>query len=164
MPTETQAPYSVEPAKAEFTRSKDNLVKNYAATPDDKINWSPSPTARSITELVAHAAMSIGGMQSWLAGEPFPFESMAALDAYCREEEKKYTTRESVLSLLDENTTKFMAFLDSLTQERLGSTFETHMGSFPMLTAIGFCSDHLRSHTAQIEYVQTIYGDREMHF
>lgn len=163
MQTLTETTYSVEEAKAEFTRAKDRLAKGLTSTPDDKINWSPSSTARTPTELVAHGAMSIEGMQRWLAGEPFPFESMAALDAFCRTEEKKFTTREQALSLLEENTEKFLAFLDSLSQDTLGSTFETPMGSFPMMSALTFPADHLRCHAAQLEYVQTIYGDREMH-
>lgn len=163
METLTKSQLSVDEAKAEFTRSTDRLKKAYAATPDDKINWSPSATSRTATELVAHSAMSITGLQGWLAGQPFPFESMAALDEYCRKEEKNFTTREAVTGLLDENSAKFVTFLDSLSQETLGSMFATQMGTFPMMTAITFPADHSRSHAAQIDYLQTIYGDREMH-
>ncbi|MHB8635781.1 MAG: DinB family protein [Fimbriimonadaceae bacterium] len=164
METLTHAKLSVDAAKAEFTRSMERLIKAYASTPDDKINWSPSATSRTPTELVAHGGMSISGMQGWLAGQPFPFESMTALDDYCRTEEKKFTTRASALAPLEENGAKFLTFLDSLSQETLASTFETQMGAFPMMSAITFPADHLRSHAAQLDYIQTIYGDREMHF
>lgn len=163
METLTQTKLSVDEAKAEFTRATDRLKKAYAATPDDKINWSPSPTARTATEIAAHSAMSIKGMQGWFAGEPFPFESTKALDDYCRAEESKFKTREQVLSLLEENSANFHAFLDSLSQEKLASTFDTQMGSFPMTSAITFPADHIRSHAAQIDYIQTIHGDREMY-
>ena len=162
METLTQT-YSVSDAKAEFNRALDRVAKVYASTPDDKINWSPSATARTATEEVAHCGMSIAGMQGWLAGQPFPFESMAALDEFCRTEEKKFTTREQVNNLMAENAAKFQEFLDGLSQEQLGSMFDTQMGSFPMMAAITFPADHLRAHAAQIDYIQTIYGDREMH-
>jgi hypothetical protein len=160
----TQTTYSVDAAKAEYTRAKDRLAAVLAATPDDRVSWSPAASARTPLEVVAHGAMSVKGMQGWLSGEPFPFESMAALDAYSRNEEKKYPTREAALKLLEDNSTGFLAFLDSLPQEKLGSMFETQMGTFPMMSAITFPADHLRGHTAQIDYIQTVYGDREMHF
>ncbi|HLK13706.1 MAG TPA: DinB family protein [Fimbriimonadaceae bacterium] len=163
MSTATQEALSVDEAKAEFGRAVDRLKKVYETTPDDKINWSPAGTARTPTEVAAHCAMSIKGMQGWLAGEPFPFESMKALDDYCRTEERNFTTRAQVLGLLDTNTTNFLAWLDSLSHDKLASMFDTPMGSFPMMSAITFPADHLRSHAAQIDYIQTIYGDREMH-
>jgi len=138
METLTQTKLSVDEAKAEFGRAKDRLATIYAATPDDKINWSPSPTSRTPTEVVAHGAMSISGLQGWIGGKPFPFESMAALDEWSRNEEKKFRTRESVLKLLEDNATGYQAFLDSLSQETLGSMFETQMGTFPMMNAITF--------------------------
>jgi hypothetical protein len=164
MPTMTETTLSVEPLKAEYGRAKQRLLTVLAATPDEKINWSPSDSARTPLAVAAHCGLSIKGMQGWLAGEPFPFESMKALDDFSRNEEKKYTTRESAINLIEENSTKFEAFLDGLSQEKLASTFETQMGNFPMMAALTFPADHLRAHTCQIEYIQTIYGDREMYF
>ncbi len=163
MSTATETKLSVEGAKAEFNRAKDRVNKCLESTPDDKINWSPSATARTPIEAAAHSAMSISGMQGWLAGQPFPFESMAALDEYCRNEEKNFKTREQVNELMEKNSQAFLEFLDGLNEEKLASTFETQMGNFPMMVAITFPADHLRGHAAQMEYIQTVYGDREMH-
>jgi hypothetical protein len=154
---------AVEEAKAEFLRAKDRLTKSLDSTPDDKINWSPSATCRTPIELVAHSALSIQGMQSWLDGQPFPFSSMEELDDFSRKKEMEFTTREQVKQLLDQNTNSFLAWLDSLSPEKVASTFESPMGAFPMAAAITFPADHLRAHAAQLEYLQTIYGDRTMH-
>ncbi len=154
---------TVEAAKAEFVRAKDRISKALESTPDDKINWSPSPTARTPIHQVAHAAMSIQGMQGWLDGQPFPFKDMAELDAFSRAEEAKYTTREQVTALLDEHSNAYIVWLDNLTPEKIGSTLDTAFGSFPMTHAITFVADHLRAHASQIDYIQTIYGDRDWH-
>jgi hypothetical protein len=154
---------TVEAAKAEFLRAKGRLAKALETTPDDKINWSPSPTSRTPIHQVAHAAMSISGMQDWLSGKPFPFDDINALDSYSRTEEAKFNTREQVLGMLDENSNGYIAWLDSLSPEQVGSMFESAMGSFPMAVAITFPADHLRSHASQIDYIQTIYGDRDWH-
>ena len=154
---------TVEAAKAEFTRAKGRVAKALATTPEDKTNWSPSATSRSPLDEVAHCAMSIKGMQGWLAGEPFPFDSMAELDAFSRAKEKEFTSREQALALLEENSNGYLAWLDGLTDKQIAATFDTPMGSFPMSMAITFCADHLRSHAAQMDYIQTIYGDHDMH-
>ncbi len=150
----------IEDAKSEFLRAKGRLVKVLAATPDDRINWSPSETSRTPVQLVGHSASSIPGIQGWLAGGPFPFADMAQMDAVLREEEKSFTTRDHVSTLLEDGSTGYIAWLDSLTPEQVAADKETMMGTFPMAQAITWVADHIRSHVAQIEYVQTIYGDR----
>lgn len=154
---------TVEAAKAEFTRAKDRVAKALDTTPDDRINWSPSPTARTPLHQVAHAAMSIKGMQDWLAGKPFPFESVADLDSYSRDKEKDFTSREQAIALLEENGAGYLAWLDTLTPEQVSGPFESPMGTFPMASAITFCADHLRAHASQIDYIQTVYGDHDWH-
>jgi|GEM_PF-1903920 len=152
-----------EAIKAEFNRAKGRVIAVLAATPDDKVNWSPSPDSRTPLEIACHVAMSIDGMQGWLDGKPFPFTSMKELDDYSRAEEKKYPTREAVLELLEKNSASYLAFVDAMPDERVASIFESMMGNFPMAVALTFPADHTRGHTCQMEYVQTIYGDRDMH-
>lgn len=154
---------TVQEAKAEFGRAKDRIAKTLATTPDDKINWSPSPTCRTPIHQVAHAAMSIKGMQDWFSGTPFPFADVNEMDSFLRSKEKEFTTREQVNELLDQNTQGYYDWLDSLTPEALDSTLETGFGSFPMRTAITWPADHTRGHAAQMEYIQTIYGDHDWH-
>src|SRR5437016_1708881 len=92
---------TVEAAKAEFVRAKDRLAKALTTTPDDRVNWSPSPTCRTPIHQVAHSALSIVGMQDWLAGRPFPFADMKELDTFSRTKEKEFTSREQALGLLE---------------------------------------------------------------
>ena len=157
------AKQTINEAKAEFTRAKDRLVKDLKTTPDDKINWSPSPTARTPIECVAHAAMSIEGMQGMFTGKPFPFSGVDELDQFSRQKESEFKTREKAIGLLEENSKGYLDWLDTLTPEQLQSTLDLPFGSFPYAAAITFAADHLRCHAGQIEYIQTIYGDRDWH-
>jgi hypothetical protein len=150
-------------AKAEFNRAKDRLVRNLETTPDDKINWSPSATARTPLQIVAHSALSISGMQGMLDGKPFPWESITEADKEWRKMEKEYKTRKEVLDLLEKNAVAYNQWLDEVTPEKLDSTFTVAFGSFPMTDAITFIADHLRNHCAQIDYIQTVYGDLDWH-
>ena len=62
----------ISQAKAELIRAKDRMTRALATTPDDKINWSPSPTARTPIQEVAHSVMAVSGIQGMLTGKPFP--------------------------------------------------------------------------------------------
>src|SRR5438105_11988641 len=118
------AKQTINEAKAEFTRAKDRLVKDLKTTPDDKINWSPSPTSRTPIECMAHAAMAVEGIQGMLNGKPFPFSGVDELDQFSRQEEAKFKTRQQVLSMLEEKSNAYLDWLDSVTPEQFNSTLE----------------------------------------
>ncbi len=149
----------VSQTKSQFIRVKDRMVLLLAKTPDDRINWSPSATSRTPLQQVAHSAMAISGIHGMLLGRPFPFENIADMDTSLRADEKKLTTRDDVLSLLEKNGNEYLAWLDTLTAEQLAGTIQSPFGPMPMAGALGFATDHTRGHTAQIEYIQTVYGD-----
>jgi len=153
----------ISEAKAEFIRAKERMARALATTPDDRINWSPASSARTPIQLVAHSAMAVSGIQGMLVGKPFPFANIAEADTNFRVAEKEFTSREQVLGLLEQNSAEYLTWLDTLTSEQLVSTLQTSFGSFPMAAAITFPADHLRNHAAQIDYIQTLYGDRDWH-
>jgi hypothetical protein len=88
---------------------------------------------------------------------------MTELDEFSRGKEKEVASAEAALDLLNANSDKYVSWMESLSDEFLEGTFNSPMGGFPMKDAITFLADHLRSHASQLEYIQTIIGDREMH-
>ncbi len=153
----------VSQAKGEFTRAQNRIAASLKAVPADKLNWAPSDSARTSLQIAAHAAMGTQGMQGIIEGKPFPFASMAEMDVASRIAEKQFTTIEAVLGLLDQTSSAYIAFLDSLTAEQLASTVNFPFGPIPLAAAITFPADHLRGHAAQLDYVQTIWGDLVWH-
>ena len=155
---------TISQAKAEFIRAKEQMAHALATTPDDKLNWTPSATARTPIQQVAHAANGISGIQRMLVGKQFPFTSLSEFDAAMRADEKEYTGRDQVLSLLEQNSADYLAWLDMLTVEQLAATVQLPFGpSAPTAVAITFAAYHLRHHVAQMDYIQTIYGDHDWH-
>lgn len=155
----------VSQTKAEYQRSRERLVKLLGVTPADKLNWSPSPQARTPIQLAAHSAMAVDGILQMLTGEGSGEGIVAEIDSYLRKEEQQYTTVEQVTAVLDKNSTAYLAFLDTLTPAQLSSTVSGFFGStFPMSEAITFPAHHMRGHIAQLEYVQTIYGDHDWYY
>ena len=153
----------VESAKGEYTRAHERIKKALNTTAEDKLNWSPSSTCRTPIQQVAHAALSVNGIQGMFQGKPFPFSDVVEADRKFREMEKEYGTKQQVLDLLDKNGKEYLAFLDTLTPDQVRSNVSMGFGEFPMASAITFPADHLRAHAAQIDYMQTIYGDMDWH-
>lgn len=152
----------IDEAKAEFLRAKDRLVDDLTSTPDDKIGWAPSQTARTPIQLVAHASMGTMAISGMLMGKPFPYGSMQEMDTASRVAEKEFTSREQVLGFLEKSSSDYVEWLSGLTPEQVAGNVTLPFGDVPMATAITFAADHLRCHAAQLEYFQTIYGDYNM--
>jgi hypothetical protein len=150
-------------AKAEFTRAKERIARALATTPEDRINWSPASSARTPLQQVAHSAMATTGIRDMILGEPFPYADIAEADAAWRAAEKEFNCREQALGLLEQSSAEYLAWLDTLTADQLASTLQLPFGTFPMAAAITFAADHLRNHAAQIDYIQTLYGDQDWH-
>lgn len=163
---------TISQAKAEFSRAKERLAGALATTADDQIHWSSSPTARTPIQQVGHAAQTTPILIGLLTGKPLPFAGLAEADAMrdlekgftdMRDLEKGFTSRRQVLDLLDQTSAEYLAWLDTLTPEQIGSTISMPFGPMPMAAGITLAADHLRSHAAQIDYTQTIYGDLDWH-
>jgi hypothetical protein len=156
---------AIQSTKAEFLQAKAGLLHAVSTTPDDRLNWSPSPSSRSVLHQVVHAAQSIYNIHGFLDGRPFPVPTPEETDRICREYESGFTRREEALSLFERNSDAFVAFLEALEPDRLSVLVTTPfgMGDFPTEVAIKFPAMHTRLHHAQIDYIQTIYGDRDWH-
>lgn len=154
---------TVTRAKAEFIRAKERIIHALETTPDDKINWSPLSTARTPCQLMAHAAMGTVLVQGMLEAKPFPYGSAAEYDAGSRKAEKEFATRAQALGLLEQTSAEYLAWLDTLTPAQFASTVDTFFGPFEVAVAITYPADHLRNHAAQMDYLQTAWGDTDWH-
>jgi len=156
---------AAEQARSAFMEAKDGLVQALATTPDDRVDWSPSATARSPLRVAGHAAIALGSMLGNLKGDTFAIPNSEGAERFFRESDARFKSREEVLDLLDANSQAYLSWLDELTEERLNSPMELPfgMGTIPVSLGITFMALHLQWHTAQINYIQTIYGDHDWH-
>lgn len=154
----------VEDARANFAQAKAQLEKAFAGVPDDRLNWSPSETSRTPVEIVAHAADALFHIAEMIDGRLFYQGPSADADVRFRAWEKDFKRREDALTLLEKNSAVLLDVLDRLTPERLESEMATlpfGLGQAPVALVLGAPADHTRWHVAQLEYIQTIYGDRD---
>ena len=146
-----------------YTQASVRLEKNLASTSEDRLHWSPSATARSPLAIAVHCGLAVKGMTKSLKGveEPSPEMSPADMDNWLREQEKAVTTRDQALALLHEANDEHISWLRTITPDVLSGTTNLGFGPMPTKLVIHIVAGHLHDHAAQIEYIQTIYGDRE---
>src|SRR5258706_2858285 len=155
----------ISQAKADFVRAKDQLSRAFANTPDDRVNWAPTPTARTPVQIVVHCAQALKNINDFLDGRQFAFTNTAEADKYFREQERPFTTREQAVSLLEKNSSEYLAWLDALTPDRLNTLIQLPFGpgAAPLAVGLSFPPTHTNGHVGQIDYIQTIYGDYDWH-
>lgn len=155
----------LDQAKDALLRTTGRMLVLVAETPDDKLFWKPSPSARSIGEIVAHSAHALANITSQLQGTPFPVPTSAQANAGFLEHDAAFSDRASLLSYFEEKRDGYIECLESFGEGDLDrlATLPFGLGEIPLRFFIGAGADHTSGHVAQIEYVQTIYGDHNWH-
>jgi len=154
----------IEAAKKNFEQTSSNLLKNLAAIPDEKVGWSPSPSSRTPLEIAFHCAGTVAAIQGSMDGEnTIPKVTTEQFDKHFREQESKHLTRDEVVKMINENSAAYVAWLSELSEEKFAGTWSSPFGEIPIAVAITIPADHMSKHVSQIEYIQTIYGDRVWH-
>ena len=156
---------TIESAKVEFATAKAGLLRALETTPDERLNWSPSSTARTPLAVFVHAADSVRHIHAMLDGRTYAVPTTAEAERDFRERERAFRKRDEGLVLFERNCEAYLELLDTLTHERLESKVRMPfgLGEAPMEIALFAAPKHTDWHTAQINYIQTVYGDHNWH-
>jgi DinB superfamily len=138
------------------------LERTARAVPEDKLNWKPLDNGRTVLELLGDAAQAPALCTGMLRGDlqfgPELFRQMA--------EERAAWTRADALEYLNESTRQLIAEIRNLPDEKLDEPLTLPMGggmTMPWGAWILMAYRSLMARTAQINYIQTLYGDFESH-
>ena len=149
---------------ATIRNAHDGLVRTVQAVPDDKMNWKPLDNGRPVLDLLGDVAQ-VTGMIAELArtrGEVKPsYEKFAALKT-----ERADWTREAARTTLEENAQKLYAAIDELSEAELAQDVTMEIGggmTMPLAAWIMMANRTFISRFAQINYIQTLYGDFDSH-
>lgn len=132
------------------------FLATYSKVPADKLNWSPTPEAKSAFQIAAHVAASheffVMGLQGQSPAEDFP-----GVMKWIDEKAEGYKTQEEVLASINASQARLEQLYDEVGEEILRSRpedlFYLHLGF-----------RHTDSHAAQIDYLQTCWGDYGFYF
>ncbi len=155
----------VASCKQNAVRGMERFLRTFSFVPDDKLTWSPSPTAKTPLRIAAHTALMAGNFAQILRNGKFPDMEMTQLFAALNAAEEGITTREAVIELFKKNTDDVLASLDALTPEQIASTLQTPFGfAAPMAMFMSAPGNHAQNHASQVDYLQTCWGDQDPHF
>lgn len=144
----------------------EEFLTTFSFVPDEKLTWTPTPTAKSAIRIAAHTALYAGRFARMIETRKLPFTgSLAEWKAQKVAEEVALTDRADIESIFRQGTEAVLAALDSLTPEAITTPLDFGVGySPPMTSLMNMPGTHALSHAAQIDYLQTCWNDQEVHF
>ena len=143
---------------------RDQLVRTVEATPDDKMQWKPLDNGRTALDLLCDAAQTAAMTHKMLQskGDFKPsrevFQTMKA--------ESAGWSREHAMQQLQDNTAQLLETLRNVPDEVLEQPLHLPMGGGMTMPLGGWVMMTYRtfvSRMAQINYIQTLYGDFDSH-
>lgn len=140
------------------------FLRNFSHVPDERLSWTPTPTAKSALRIAAHTALYAGRFAAMIRDRRLPApENLEEWLAERAAEEIAITSREEVERVFREGTAEVLAALDSLSDEEQGMSLESGHGSFPMRRLMELPGWHATLHTGQIDFLQTCWGDQQVY-
>src|SRR5271165_4788 len=133
------------------------FLRNFSFVPDDKLTWTPTPTAKSAIRIAAHTALYAGRFARMIRDRKLPgSDNLAERMAQRNAEEAAITSRTEMENIFRKGTDEVIAALDSLTPEAIGATLDSGFGwSMPMTDLMNKPGWHFTLHAGQIDYLQT---------
>lgn len=155
----------IETSKQRAVNCMEFFLRNFAHVPDDRLHWTPTPTAKSALRIAAHTALYAGRFAEMIRNRAVPApgnlaEWLARRDA----EEIAVTTREEMEKAFRDGTAEVLDALDTLTPEDLETSLDSGQGwSMPMTQLLGLPAFHATLHAGQIDYLQTCWDDQQVY-
>ena len=142
-----------------------SLFRTARHIPADKWHWSPMAEARTAQNQVAECALTPLLYLSVLDGTPMDF-SNPAVRKQGEEMMASLDTVEAAEAAAQKHFSTFYARLEALTDADLEKTVHLPYGGgrdVPVADFLFYASQNIIYHTGQINYLQTMLGDTEMH-
>jgi uncharacterized damage-inducible protein DinB len=131
----------------------ENIAYNLEFVPDDRLDWKPATTAKSVIEIVNHTIGAMKGMTGAVRGGAWEIPDF-----------QPATTRAEAQSMIREATGAYADAVQALSPEDLKKNVAVPFGTFPMSQFSSFGVVELQHHRGQICYLQTLWGDTKDHF
>jgi hypothetical protein len=144
--------------------SMEHFLVVLSFVPEDKLNWAPSPNAKNALQIAAHTAVTAGNFAKMIRDRQLPQDVVAHLDR-TNKAEAALTTLPDIEAEFRRNTAEVVEALGTLTDEEVAMRLDSGQGwPAPMTFLMNLPTLHATGHTYQLDYLQTCWGDLEVHF
>src|SRR6185369_2669101 len=104
----------------------EHFLKVFSFVPDDKLTWTPAPTAKSAIRIAAHTAIYAGNFARMIEDRKLPpSDTLQEWIAQMNAAEAAIICRTEVESIFRKGTDEVIAALDSLTPEAIESSLDS---------------------------------------
>ena len=160
MAAKTDLKKTVADCQASAQAAAERLLKTFSFVPDDKLNWSPSKTARTPLAIVAHCCMTNRMFAKMFCGDEIsPMPKHEEIRALSQKFEATIRNRAEAVRQLKASCKGVVAALGTMTAKRLATSPDSPFGAIPMALWVKLPRMHMDNHASQIDYLQTIWGD-----
>ncbi len=144
----------------------ESFIHTFSFVPDDRLTWTPTPTAKSAMRIAAHTAVYAGLFATMITNRKLPTpEEVPDFRAKADAAEEALTSRVEMERVFRKNTENVLTALDSLTPDETRATLDFGHGiTVPMTFLLWLPSNHVLGHEGQIDFLQTCWDDQEIHF
>jgi hypothetical protein len=155
----------IEAAKKDAVTAMEWFLRNLSQVPKEKLDWTPSPTSKSALQIAAHTAVTAGNFAKMIRDRKLPNgDDIPAFIEQTEAAEKALVTIEDAIALFRSNTDEVLAALDTLSPDDTELVLDSSQGwTMPMTFLMKLPAFHVIGHTAQIDFLQTCWGDHEIY-
>lgn len=146
-------------------RALDDVIRAVEALPEDKRDWNPAETSRSAMNQLQEIAMSPRFFVELIEKGQMP-----EFDDHAKKERERlvqsYDTFEKCRAACMEGTSELCQVISQFPDERLEDEVTLPFAGgmvMSMADVLGLHAWNMHYHHGQINYIQTMLGDMEMH-
>lgn len=140
--------------------SLDHYLHDLESMDESLLRSSPGGTARSPYDFTYEVIYVNNRAHSRLIGvDPGPFHSEGWMRA-----PEEYQSKGVLIAQLRESAEKVLAAWNALPLSDLDKVIQLASGETSMIEVANLCASHMNYHDAQLNYLQTLMGDDELHW
>jgi len=149
----------IQLAQKMTAEATDSLLKAAEFIPADKLNWSPGGAARGALPIVVECGGLYGLFAALLRGHPVKLDE-SDIEAF----QARYQDLAAARAMVEENARTLTGVIRQLGPEDLAKEITLPWEArISVSEAIFFPAQHTQYHFGQLNYIQTILGDAQMH-
>ncbi len=141
------------------------ITRSTPFVPADKRNWSPMGAARTTVDMVQECCEALEMFTNFMkTGQPPRFDK-ATMAARAEALKKSPPKLEDLFPRLQKATEEYAETIEKLPDDKLFQMVSSPFGGqqMPLIQLVGMPTFNMVYHWGQINYIQTMLGDTEMH-